>query len=222
MFPDLLIFKCFTRKRIVKNGIVIFEKKSYSDKKTFFEGGNRLAFNTVLKKCFIGYCTYFGNSCVITHTQIGKYCSIGSRVRTIRGYHPLSMVSTHPAFYSLKKQAGFTYIKKQLIDEDNSMRMQENGYTTFIENDVWIGSDVKIIDGVCIGNGAVVAAGALVCNDVPPYSIVGGVPAKVIKYRFSESVIQKLQDAKWWNKNESWIKENVNSFIDLSEILRIL
>ena len=86
-----------------------------------------------------------------------------------------------------------------------------------IGNDVWIGEDVKIIGGVTIGDGAIVATGATVTKDVPPYAIVGGVPAKVIRYRFDMPTIDFLLKDKWWDKPVDWIKSYAQEFkhIDL-------
>lgn len=94
-----------------------------------------------------------------------------------------------------------------------------------LPRDIWLISDmmcgsglmVKIMDGVSIGNGAVVAAGAVVTKDVPPYAIVGGVPAKIIKYRFTPDQIEFLQQFKWWNMPEDWIRENWQMFEDIEK-----
>lgn len=97
-------------------------------------------------------------------------------------------------------------------------------YTEFkrqieIGNDVWIGDSVLILDGVKIGDGAVLAAGAVVTADVPPYAIVGGVPAKVIRYRFNEDEIEHLIKLKWWDKSEQWIKENAHLFSNVKKFI---
>ncbi|WP_299485003.1 CatB-related O-acetyltransferase [uncultured Allomuricauda sp.] len=81
-----------------------------------------------------------------------------------------------------------------------------------IGNDVWIGRDAKIMDGVTVGDGSVIATGSIVTKDVPPYAIVGGVPAKVIKYRFDEETIEKLLKLKWWDFSEEKILQNKNFF----------
>lgn len=92
----------------------------------------------------------------------------------------------------------------------------------FIGNDVWVGSHVLVKGGVHIGNGACVAAGAVVVKDVPPYAIVGGVPAKVIRYRFSPEIIQRLLELEWWNMDEEMLKDNISFFqrdnISLDEV----
>ena len=81
------------------------------------------------------------------------------------------------------------------------------------------GQSVEILNGVKIGNGAVIGAGAIVVKDVPPYAVVGGVPAKVIKYRFSKNEIEKLQEIKIWDKDLKWIKENADKLNDIKNFV---
>ena len=88
------------------------------------------------------------------------------------------------------------------------------GKPVVIGNDVWIGSYVRIMEGVTIGDGAVVAACALVTKDVPPYAVVGGVPAKVIKYRFDPDTIEKFLQLKWWDRSSSWLRAHAESFAE--------
>ncbi len=83
-----------------------------------------------------------------------------------------------------------------------------DGYNAIIGNDVWIGSNVLIIGGIKIGDGAIVAAGAVVTKDVPPYAIVGGIPARIIRFRFDKEQINKLLELKWWNKDDDWLIKN--------------
>ena len=89
---------------------------------------------------------------------------------------------------------------------------------------MWVGNNVTVLAGVTVGDGAVLAAGAVVTKDVPPYAIVGGVPAKVIKCRFDENTIRKLQKLEWWNRDIDWIREHKNQFgtekFDLEESMR--
>ena len=83
---------------------------------------------------------------------------------------------------------------------------------------MWIGSRAMILEKVNIGDGVVVAAGAVVTKDIPPYAIVGGVPAKIIRYRFNEETIQKLLEMKWWEKDLEWIKNHADNFDDVEQL----
>lgn len=107
------------------------------------------------------------------------------------GTHPKRFISTSPFFYK-KKYA----LKNSLANDENFF--QEYSRIS-IGNDVWIGTDVLIHDGVNVGNGSIIASKSVVVKDVPEYAIVGGVPAKIIKYRFSKDVIQRLKQLKWWD-----------------------
>ena len=135
--------------------------------------------------------TYIANNSNIWNTSIGKFCSIGSNVKCGMPSHPSSIfASTHPIFYSTLKQSQITFADKNYYIEENK---------TIIGNDVWIGSNVIITGGLTIGDGAIIASGAVVTKDIPPYTIVGGNPAKVIKKRFSDDIIEQLLKYKWWD-----------------------
>lgn len=169
---------------------------------TKFEGCNAIGNDTMFSGS-IGFGSYVGAKCEIC-AQIGKFCSIASYVRIVSGTHPVTMVSTHPAFYSSAKQSGITFVSENLFNEGTEK--------TIVGNDVWIGSGATILGGVDIGDGSIIAAGAIVTKDVPPYSVVGGVPAKIIKYRFSEEQIAKLLEFKWWDKDIDWLKTHSSLF----------
>ncbi len=161
----------------------------------------------------LGSYSYIAEQSVVSYTSIGKFCSIGPGFLCGYGSHPMNFVSTSPVFYSTRKQCGITF-----ADKDD---YQEFSRTT-IGNDVWIGARVFVRSGLRIGDGAVIAAGAVVVDDVPDYAVVGGVPAKLIRQRFSESVISELMEIAWWDWPEAELRaarakiaqNDVAAFID--------
>ena len=133
--------------------------------------------------------------------------------------HPTKgYISSSPIFYSTKKQCGQSYVSTNSFEEESKV----DGNYAIIGNDVWIGAWVKIKGGVRIGDGAIIAMGAIVTKDVPPYAVVGGVPAKIIRYRFSDDIILKLLEKKWWNKPDQWLRENAHLINNIETFLNLL
>ena len=155
----------------------------------------------------IGDYTYVGDHQRLVYANVGKFCSIAGGGAIGMGTHTLNNLSTSPIFTAQRNGTGYQWTDKQ---PDNEFREVNVG------NDVWIGERALIMGGVTIGDGAVVAAGAVVTKDVPPYAIVGGVPAKIIRYRFSEDVISKLLDLKWWCWDDDTLRQNVELFQEAS------
>lgn len=182
-----------------------------------FEGNNSIGKAVKLAHSFVGYASYISDFSDLEGCYIGKYCSIGNKVERVKGTHPSAKyVSTHPAFYALNHPCGVGYVYEDKFEE---YKYANDKYSVVIENDVWIGHGAKIMDGVTIGNGAIIAAGAIVTKNVPEYAIVGGVPAKLIRYRFSDEQIEKLRSIKWWDRDPLWIKEHADLFSDINEFL---
>lgn len=180
---------------------------------TVFGDSNIVFKDATLNNVTLGDFTYIGEKSVFLNTVIGKYCSIAGNVKCGLGTHPSrTFVSSHPVFYSLNPiLSGITFADKQYFDEYSN---------TTIGNDVWIGENAMIIGGINIGDGAIIAGGALVTKDVPPYAIVGGVPAKILKYRFEEEEVQFLLKLKWWELDKTIIKNNFILFHDIKTLMK--
>ena len=182
-----------------------------------FEGMNQVhAYSSFRGK--LGYGSYIGPNSRVS-ACIGRFTSIGDEVKTISGTHPYKFpyVSTAPCFYvtnPFKMQNGDSFVEKDMINQYRFFD-SKNRIDVSIGNDCWIGSRVLIIGGVSIGDGAVVLAGAVVSKSVPPYAVVGGVPAKVLGYRYDKAYIDFFNDIQWWNRPVEWLKNNADTFLNI-------
>lgn len=140
--------------------------------------------------CIVGDYTYIGPRTIITKSKVGRYVSIGSDVKIGLGEHIIDRVSLNAFFY-------------------NSPYEELTKGECIIEDDVWIGTNAIILRNVKIGRGAVVGAGAVVTKNVDPYSVVVGVPAKFLKYRFSKKKIEEIEKSKWWNQDLNEAKNKI-------------
>lgn len=165
---------------------------------------------------YLGLGTYIGKNCTI-YGCIGRFCSIADKVSIIIGTHPYTFpfATTSPYFFSNGNQNGHILYKESLFEEYKYSN-KEKKYPVTIGHDCWIGYDAKIISGITIGNGAVILAGAIVTKDIPAYAIVGGIPAKIIKYRYDPNTIDFLEKFKWWNKDIKWLKQHKNLLANIN------
>lgn len=183
-----------------------FEGNNFIQKDSFFSGE-------------LGYGSYIGSSCHIV-AKVGRFTSIAPRVIINPGVHPMypPYVSTSPLFISNKQYYPNKWVDKTLFEE--IAHVPNSNDVVVIGNDCWIGDGAFIVGGVTIADGAIVLAHAVVTKDVPPYAIVGGVPAKIIRYRYTANQIYKLMSIKWWNKDILWIKRHAHLFLNLDEFLK--
>ena len=196
-FPNPAIPSLCYIKNVVKNPRIIIGDYTYYDD---IDGADRFEEHVTHFYEFIG-----------DRLIIGNFCAIAKGVAFVMNgaNHRMDCATTYP-FYIMGGDCGGAIAP--VIDE-----LPLKG-DTVIGNDVWINSNVTIISGVTIGDGAVVLAGAVVTRNVPPYSIVAGVPAKVIKYRFSQTDIEWLLKTKWWEHDINWIRDNWRKFNNIEKL----
>ena len=180
----------------IRKGVYIEDSK-LSKYITLFE-------DVVVISSELGDCTYVQRNSKVFNARVGKFCSIAANVNIGPGLHNLDSVSTFPSFYLASTPLPISFTKVDLFDVKKKV--------TVIENDVWIGEKVIIMDGVTVGNGAIIAAGAIVTKDVPPYAIYAGVPAKLIRYRFSQEDREYLINSRWWDWTLDRIRLNQGHF----------
>lgn len=146
--------------------------------------------------CSSGAFSYGRSAAVAQDTEVGRYCSLAQWIQTTSMEHPTHHISSHPFTHA----AQYTNAIERIHGcSPEPVPFEADRGPVRIGNDVWIGQRVTIRRGVTIGGGAIVAAGAVVVSDVPPFAIVGGVPAKVLRYRFPEKTIERIQRLRWWD-----------------------
>jgi len=209
VFAKWFLFKHYFEWKYRHKNLSIGYLANFSN--TSFGVFNKIYDDAILTNCVLGDFSFVGQKTRISNAYIGNFCSIASEVLIGLGKHPSKdFVSTHPIFYSPLAQAQLTFSKKSYFRESIPVK---------IGHDVWIGARALVLDGITIGNGVIVAAGAVVTKDVPSYAIVAGVPAKVIRYRFNPHQILLLEKLKWWNKNIEWLRKNHKKFLNISYLI---
>lgn len=161
--------------------------------------------DSALEYSTVGDYSYLGERCLVADAEIGRFCAIAAHVRIGAPNHPMDRVSQHR----------FTYCPEYYFDDalrDNGFFDTRRSDRVVIGNDVWIGHGVVVLPGVRVGDGAVLAAGAIVHRDVAAYTIVGGVPARKLRDRFAPDIARKLQNIAWWQWPDAIIRERLVDF----------
>lgn len=153
----------------------------------------------------VGKYSYFKSSTVLVGCEIGNFCHIGDNCIIGQGSHGVDSVTTYPLAYHFSKT-------NNDVSKDESSDKRRKKAKTLIKNDVYVGESVVIQGGLTIGNGAVVASRSVVTKDVPDYAVVAGIPAKIIRMRFSEDVIDALLKIEWWNWENEKIEKEIETF----------
>lgn len=160
----------------------------------------RVCSGTQVNMSEMGRYSYLGTNCSVSHTKIGSFCSIATEAMIGGAAHPIDFVSSSTVFCKGKNIMGKNFAEKEF----------EPYKETIIGNDVWLGSRVTVLAGRKIGNGAIIGAGSVVTKDVGDYEIWAGNPAKLIRKRFSDEIINGLQELKWWE----WSDEKISSMAE--------
>lgn len=195
----------YAEKNLVIGYMARFVNCRFGNYNTLYEGA-------MLTNVTLGDFSYVGSNSKLANTEIGKFSCIGPEVFAGLGKHPSrDYVSIHPMFFSPRRQAQVTFSTGSDYEEFTQIK---------IGNDVWIGARAIILDGVAIGDGAIVGAGAVVTRDVPSYAVVGGVPARVLRYRFEPSQVDFLKQFKWWDRDIAWLRENAVKYRNIQEFVK--
>ena len=174
---------------------------------------SELGRRNILRNSSLGVGSYTGTNSIIFNADIGKYCCIGWNVSIGGGNHNYHNVSMYTDYWYKR-----TFEISSAEFEYGGVNEVENRVS--VGNDVWIGAGASILQGCSIGDGCVIGAGAIVINDVEPYSIVVGVPGKVLKRRFQNDTIALLLQLKWWDWPEEIIKKELISYAILPMLRR--
>jgi hypothetical protein len=174
-------------------------------------GWTQLGPNTTIAEATFGDYSYTAGDVSIIYADVGKFCSIASHVRINPGNHPMWRVTQHHMTY---RRASY-----QLGEDDTAFFEWRRADRVRIGHDVWIGHGAIVLPGVSVGIGAVIGAGAVVTKDVPPYTIVVGVPAKPLRQRFPTEIAERLLATGWWDWPRELIEQRIDELCDVDLFL---
>ena len=177
--------------RLVKKLRMSAIKNSQIHQSAAIESGSQIVGSVFGKHSYCGY------DCIILNTRIGGFCSISDNVVIGGSQHPMHYVSTSPVFLAHRDSVKAKFARHPYVNKPQ----------TSIGHDVWIGSGAMIKGGIDVGTGAVIGMGSVVTRDVPPYAVVAGNPARIIKKRFSDEQIDKLLTSGWWDWDDDMLNE---------------
>lgn len=170
-----------------------------------------IGYNNTVVNSVLGRRTRVKTGCNIFNATIGNFCAFAENVKLGAGVHPVNFASTNFIFYSNSKSIRTFSDGDYFFYEHNKIE---------VGHDVWFGANSSVIGNVKIGSGAVIAYGAVVTRDVPPYTIVGGVPAKIIKQRFSDDVVKRLLEIEWWNLSDLFFEKHFKLMHNPIELIK--
>jgi acetyltransferase-like isoleucine patch superfamily enzyme len=178
-----------------------------------FEQNCRLGGPAYVAGSSFGAFSYIEVGCRISLTDVGRFCSIGPWSAIGLAEHPYDFVSTHPIFYRALPHVGYDF-----VSENHHQELAR----TVLGHDVWVGHGAIIKGGVSIGHGAIVGAGAIVTRDVPAYAVVAGIPARIVRFRFEERIVDALLSSCWWDRDPTWLRHHAYEMRNVEAFLKLV